>query len=434
MVLSIPSWSIPYKKYSKFMSFIVDSIAYSQKAGITKLVVIQFNNEGGDRFLRQFFMEVLWPNIFPPEYVSQIPLTDIDHLSFKDAHTTPTGIEATLPDNYTHIDIMNSPPYDFKTFTGKGNLSGHSRTRQYTKRHLFLQKYTYNYVYPIRKIPQVLRQKPLFSPQNIIFVTDGLCTSACAFLTKWVKQRKLGKVIGIGAVLDNPNNVEYDSGTAASGPLRKLSGVIEQGKHSSVTYKLPQAFPRSGTDASFAAQIVYSAAQGEENVMNEFNIVPPDAVLRIFPNPLKNNQREIMSEIAQNVQQYFNRCFDWEVSSNSTCTAPTNGTQIANADYGNPCQNGTFDTSKCVFRACSQGCYLSSDGNTCLVSPIYQYVDRTFWEKFLSVGGEFILVAIVVIIITGSIFLCCCCYRNKQKQKSKDVEENGAYTQLTEKV
>ena len=161
--------------------------------------------------------------------------------------------------------------------------------------------------------------------------------------------------------------------------------------------------------------------------MNEFNIVPPDAVLRTFPNAHKTNQREIMSELAQKVQKFFDQCFDWEVSANTTCTSPTTGTKIKHAEYGHPCNNGSFDTSKCVFRACSQGYYLSSDAKTCLVSPKYtSSIDAkwffTSWRLLIFIAILCTILAIIVI----SIFCCCYCTR-KRKQKQADIEENGIY-------
>ena len=329
---------------------------------------------------------------------------------------------------------MKSLPYDSKTFTGKGHLSEHTRNRNYTQRFMEIDKLSINFFHPISKIPKKLREQPAFSPQNIIFVTDGYCMSGCAFLTKWVKQRKLGKVIGIGAVLDNPRSVEYDSGTGASGPVESLSDIMQTDKRTRSKYKLPQGFPRSGTDASFTTQIVYSAAQGEENVMNEFKIVPPDAVLRIFPNALKTNQREIMSELAPKVQKYFDQCFDWEVNASSTCTSPSTGTLIPHAEYGHPCKNGSFDTSKCVFRGCSHGYYLSSNGTACIVSPKYKYPRTASW--FFTSWRLVLFILIICLLLAAVILLvvfCCYCIRN-QKQTQADIEENGVYKELSSKA
>ena len=206
-----------------------------------------------------------------------------------------------------------------------------------------------------------------------------------------MKQRKLDKVIGIGAVLDNPLNVEYDSGTAASDPVFALSNALQRDNPTSFPFKLRQEFPRTGTDASFAQQIVYSDAQGEEDVINEFTVVPLNVIPRIFPNALKTNQCEIFFELAAKVQQYFDQCFHWEMSANSVCASPTNDIQIANTHYGHSCKNGTFHTWKCLFCACSQEYYLPSYGNEWIFSPKYKYFDGTHWDKFPSFSGEMIL-------------------------------------------
>ena len=187
MVLSIPSWNVVRKKWYKFMSFIVDSVVYSQKNGITKLVVAQLNNGGGKAALKDFFKEVLWPDLFPSEYVSQAPITEVSRFLLRDINKVLAGTEAVYPNTYKQLDPIKTLPYDLKTFSGKGNLTGHTRTRNYTKRFLNIEQLSYNFWYPISKIPKSLRAKSAFSPQNIVFVTDGFCGSACAYLTKWMK-------------------------------------------------------------------------------------------------------------------------------------------------------------------------------------------------------------------------------------------------------
>ena len=84
-----------------------------------------------------------------------------------------------------------------------------------------------------------------------------------------MKQRKLEKVIGIGAVLNNPLNMEYDSGTAASDPVFALSNALQRDNPTSFPFKLPPEFPLRGTDASFTDEIIYDAAPCTEKLMFE---------------------------------------------------------------------------------------------------------------------------------------------------------------------
>ena len=131
------------------------------------------------------------------------------------------------------------------------------------------------------------------------------------------------------------------------------------------------------------------------------------------------------------MQKYFDQCFDWEVSSNSTCTAPTNGTKIPNGEYGHPCKNGSFDVSKCVFRACSQGYYLSSDHRTCVVSPTYSY-SIVFTQDFLTAMIIVTAVSATILISIPLLIIFCCYCSRRRKQKLLNKEDHGTYTPLSE--
>ena len=250
-----------------------------------------------------------------------MPVTQIGKYLLRETNTIIDGAETMNTNSYKHFNVMNGK-HDEISFTGSGSLTGHIRSRKYTKPFRFTQKLQFNFEYPMGRIPSKLREKPLFTPENIIFVTDGSCGSACASLTKWAKERKLARVFGIGAILDDPYHVGYDIATSACARVHKFSEIAQASKFLRSKYKLPSAFPRSGTDVTFIAQMVYSADIDLDTRIGEFNVVQPDAVLRVFPNALPTDQREIMSTFAARVKGYFDSCFPGEVSSNSSCNGP----------------------------------------------------------------------------------------------------------------
>ncbi|KAK2950812.1 hypothetical protein BLNAU_14230 [Blattamonas nauphoetae] len=232
-----------------------------------KLILDLRGNGGGDMRLIIQMMELLWPNRIPHTFQMDHQVTPW-HDMFEDftaATSNPLLDPITFkPTNMTKDRVM-------KMFT---HINGTEYERRYSKRYLFdgaddwigssLQKYWSRAL--------LKRTTPLFTPENIIMLTDGRCGSACGMFIKTARGHRLGRVFDVSKVES----------------IAKLFG-----EESPIV-----PFVRTTTEMTFTHIIVYSNEEGKENEMWEFSRMTPSVVMRLYKNAPASSEAD-MKELVE---------------------------------------------------------------------------------------------------------------------------------------
>ncbi|KAH7829344.1 uncharacterized protein MONOS_6745 [Monocercomonoides exilis] len=307
--------------------------------------------------------------------------TNTDTLKFRDTTHIP---ESEYNRDYTpkyEMD-MSDPPVFLETIKNWPNYPGH-------------------------------KKMPIFTPSNLLIVTDGLCGSTCACFVKRQQEAHAAKFVGLGS---NPHvaQKDYDVSAFPGGAVFSLDGIestVKQAKNHpewGVNIDMKDYnFQRKTTDISWTMHGIYTweeekkkteeANDGEDiqtgKDLLEFKLNKVDTTLNMFPQPLYDRTNEGVTELIEKVVPIFNQCFDWEVQVDTEkCTGPkqlerraefskkqntgnhlsssrrtafetVNGSEPARVSaehklYGHPCVGGKFVQEKCVFAGCEAGFYL----------------------------------------------------------------------------
>ena len=418
-ILSISTYNIDVEELLIALSTIIDTLVSAKTQNVKKFFLMQLGNGGGLDIFRELLYELLFPNSFPQDFQRDIPLSNISQLLSR--LYIPPLTTATELWSRKNTTISDRKPY----ITEKIEYNGIVRERNWTQR-FRLSSADEIKMGILSSLPSELRSsEPLFSPQQMIVVTDYMCISACSFLTKLIQQNRLAKVVGLGRSLYKPYNESSDASNSASGPVHSLKQFHEVLPHFNISATIPPLFPREGMDMRIPVIRTYSMERGdngtisdqENTTANEYKSSPPDIEYFLYMFPGAATSFQFHETVASLLLPYFDTCVSWEVQANSTQACkkgPTNGKKLKHALYGHPCNasTGKFDSSKCVFYRCEWNYYMSPAGK-CVKSPLRNYEKASYYIG--AILGSVIPSTVTVIIVV--ITIVCCCISRKGKTK-----------------
>ncbi|KAH7817039.1 uncharacterized protein MONOS_10877 [Monocercomonoides exilis] len=353
------------KNVTDFLESIVDTVTKIKSKG-HKLIVDLRGNGGGKGLLSDLLLALLFPDEYPIFSTSSTVASELskvyleyigkDHFSF-----------FTEPITQELIKDVWAKPKTTEIVTGE---DGEERSRDWV----------YKFVEDNEQILQLLthcihiqhRNMRMFTPSEIIFLTDGTCGSACGLFLKHVKEKNLGKVVGLGGILSG-STIPFDIASFAGGDtfdteyielLRPLSRAMnEKTQFHNLTDEdvlpYPEKVPRQSTDIRISAVVAYSFDWKTPDKLLEFKIIEPDEVFPIYADKINGfNPEGIVKTVAQ-VKSSFDKCYDWEVKDNYACSIPSGN---EHAVFGNPCTSGSFNENQCKLSRCERGYYLNKEG------------------------------------------------------------------------
>ena len=321
--------------------------------GFHRLILDVRDNTGGKLLLSDHLLNFLFPYEYPAHAVLEYPQTQ----------TNDEYIESSIDESTIFLTNSSTAqlvhPHDLPRYVKTEGNTTITRTR--TWRGLFSFNSDNSLRQHRRLLPEYIRSHGLFTPQDVIILTDGRCGSTCAQFVKHLSERRLARVVGLGGDILS-TRVGFDIASYAGGNVANSDSV----QRSEISAK-PAQFARIGTRISFTLMAGHSYDISNSAAFLDFKIVPPDVLLPHFSSCDDFTDAKMLALIGE-VQHYFERCYDWEVNSD-LCT-PSEEEMITHALYGHPClTDGTaFDSTRCVFRRCEHGFFLS-DAHTCIPVP-----------------------------------------------------------------
>lgn len=417
-ILYIPSFS-PSESIEKAMQTFYLTLKKAVQNNCNKLVINLVENGGGAVVLMQSLIYLLWPHVYPQYYEHIIANSKSTTFLLKEMYVNTTSTYSTYINNFTYYDLSKESTSPI-TVTGTIDGKEVSRKRNWYPRYR-LQSVPYLHAYLTEsRIGSEIFNKTLFTPEQIVIITDGQCASACSLFTKFALENHLAKVVGIGGD-PRVGAIDYDVGSATSGPVMNAETTLsymEQYKYATDLLH----FPRESADMSYTTSAAFSLLKGEENLMMEYKLMKPHKVLNlVYPNYKTSSNIDTIFSLADQVDDVFSMCMSGDIEIVSSCTKPTDGTNaIENGVYGHPCVNNAYDDNQCVLAGCREGYYLND--NKCQVFPDIPDYD---------LGGNlpdfptyvYIIIGVGVVIIAIIAFFIYCCFIRKKKTASNGGEQ-----------
>ncbi|KAH7819821.1 uncharacterized protein MONOS_3642 [Monocercomonoides exilis] len=351
---------------SEWLSCIVEGITYAKAHGF-KLVVDLRTNAGGLILLSDWLFALLFPEEYPIYPTRSVVASELSKAYLKTVEQPPFAY-LTEPITQKIIDDEWAMPKTTVTITGN---DGKQRS----------QDWVYKYVADTDRLVQQLmlivplpfRNVRMFAPSDVLFVTDGTCGSACSQFLKRLKEKNLGRVVGLGGSLSG-STVPFDIASFNSGnaigsdfveQLRPKSEAMNgKAEFKNLTnenvFPYPGKLPRLTSDIRMTLSTAYSFDWSTPDEEPEFKIVQPDEIIPIYADLVNSFSVEGIVDTVTQIKPIFDKCYDWEVKDNYACQIPANNKHEV---YGNPCVGGKFDKDQCKFSRCERGFYADKDGN-----------------------------------------------------------------------
>ncbi|KAA6396967.1 MAG: hypothetical protein EZS28_007501, partial [Streblomastix strix] len=236
-----------------------------------------------------------------------------------------------------------------------------------------------------------LKRKDLFSPENVLVISDGNCASACSQFVKHIGLKHLGRIAGIGISDPYNSNARFDIGMASSTSIRSVDTVQTFKGYNYDEYftvdknKLPKNLYRVGSKLTWSNKGGYGFTEDSKELLLEYAIVDPDFRVEYQPQDTapyydEEDQRillylEVLSEedkLLVSTTGESKKCFSWEVDvsgaeSKGNCKKCVKDDQ--HTVFGHPCSSrgqteadgtskiGIVDSESCVFSHCKVGYY-----------------------------------------------------------------------------
>jgi hypothetical protein len=245
-----------------------------------------------------------------------------------------------------------------------------------------------------------------FTPQNLILLTDGTCGSACGFFTHFFQHLEKAKVVSIGGLFSEGektmNVASFDGAPVLDSFALSAMLTVEKELFGCTISEIPPDMPST---ASFSVSYLelypykpkiaaYEKLKTNTTLPIEFTLNPAD--FHLWRWDLHNDDTTFF----QVISSIFSKCAPWEFKRNDSCPR-----QFDNAVSGNPCIDGSFDTSQCILFDCETGYYLNEDRTKCLVVP---EEDPTPVDTYAAWLVRYIL-EIVAIVVACVCAVCCIC-------------------------
>ncbi|KAA6402704.1 MAG: hypothetical protein EZS28_001775 [Streblomastix strix] len=239
-----------------------------------------------------------------------------------------------------------------------------------------------------------MRRQPLYNPQDVIVLTDGICASTCSIFVKEIQQKHLARIVGVGVRDPRDPNARFDTGRASSASSTS-STTIQQLKNTPEFKPLmdlsnvPNDFYRKGTSFGFANSGLYGFTNETNDKLMEYEIIDPDFIYEYAPNieeepqtyqeyiDFYTNILNYEKSLVGNDQGQPKKCFSWEIdfvdaADNGNCKGCSRDDQ--HSVFGYPCTTrgvtdkdgrnidgtskvGQYRTNKCIFSHCKIGYY-----------------------------------------------------------------------------
>ncbi|KAA6380128.1 MAG: hypothetical protein EZS28_024346, partial [Streblomastix strix] len=267
-------------------------------------------------------------------------------------------------------------------------------------------------IYRNKTINWNLKRKELYSPQDVIVITDGNCASTCSQFIKHIGQKHLARIAGIGFKNPLDLNSRFDSGICTSATVFNIDSM-QALKQSNPLYginitKIPKNLYRLSSQLTWSNRGGYGYTPETQDKLLEYFIVDPD--FRVESDPFVSYANDtwkrisLYFEVLQREDALLKsaspndpkKCLSWEVDVSGAqllgnCKGCVRDDQ--HAVYGHACSTrganemlgreidgsakiGIVNTSKCVFSYCKVGYYravvsISGDPTEqCILTPI----------------------------------------------------------------
>ncbi|KAH7830865.1 uncharacterized protein MONOS_8676 [Monocercomonoides exilis] len=455
VAFSVPAWRIVYlhivtfsvstdEQLSQWISDAVSAVeeAFAQKY---KMVIDVRGNGGGLVMLGSLLTQVIFPGSFPVnakmkyvnssathllrpmnsadgyewivDYNTLKQIDDIGDLPMKEVKTEIPSFSQMNTDAH-YIALEN---YSIHNDQLHKNLI-HSQKNTYRSQ-LWSSSFSINFdrfwgYYKEDFLPaSLLETQRIFTPSDVVIVSDGECGSTCAQFVKHAAQLHLAKVVGLGgSILDNEEinkcsnsmvnenksikkneKIPFDVASFAAGSVidsdsvqkdriaRKTQTYSRSSWHSIRTLPqqfirnqtnstlnkasndIPSPFPRSGTILRYVMLTSYSFVKETSEKELEFLIIEPDEVFPLYPNPALFLSKEDYFSVIEVIRtnKIFQKCYDnWEVKDDSECNPAQIVAQSNNEQYDE-------DFSKCNFSKYNYSCAKQSTGAASSSNSVY---------------------------------------------------------------
>ncbi|KAK2954897.1 hypothetical protein BLNAU_10227 [Blattamonas nauphoetae] len=373
-----------------------------------KFILDLRGNGGGDVTMMVQMMELLWPNAIPHTFEVDNQVTTWRELYHKFMLTSTSAPVDKI--TFEPIDVSKDPIE--KTFK---HVNGTEYKRTFTKRYSFGGGN--DFVWATAKKnwnkDQLTRTTPLFTPENTIILTDGMCGSACGMFIKNARIHRLGRVMYLGGYPITTDPTDVDIGEFSGGSVFPVSNVIAVAQHMKEDSPM-DAFVRETVDMTFTHTIAYSTEAGKEDELMEFSRVTPSLVKRLYKKAPSTSEADV-KELVGLVKAEFGKCDEGMFQQSATCNKQNKDNEL----FAHPCSpaTGTYDTSTCVAAGCVDR-YWSVYGK-CVAVPTFSRAPVDLRSWFGKYGWIIILVIILVVAaVVGVIIICCCCCRRNNKSNS----------------
>ncbi|KAI0479822.1 hypothetical protein F4859DRAFT_477484 [Xylaria cf. heliscus] len=223
-VLSIPSFDVFGAALSTAQTTVNDFIKRTQEAGLQKVVIDLQGNRGGQVLLAVDTFKRFFPAIEPfggsrlrathatnvmgetiTDYFNQLPVTDPDHSVLSTVEwVATTRVDADTDSNFTSWSQFFGPVVssdDVFTKTQRFNLSNE----------VFVDNLIDNEG-NFSLITAPTQGTAPFAPEDIIILTDGDCSSACALFVEMMHHEAGVRTVAVG-------------GRAVTGPMQAVGGT-----------------------------------------------------------------------------------------------------------------------------------------------------------------------------------------------------------------
>ena len=415
VLLNIPSFSPD--DVSGFVDTFLEGIDRCNELGITHLIVNLMSNGGGWVTLGYRVLRVLAPWIYPLYGTYDIrhsPLADILlDSALSESVQTHLHPDSGIPFGGTKW-YTESVERDCKGFKGCGAEG--EEDSDYS--HEFSQHYYFTVAYDEHSFTDAFSRLDSspglvygrsnsgggLPPQNVIFLSDGLCGSTCACTAKRAQEAHAGIVVGVGGVLTNPSN-EMDVASFAGGSVSDNSyiesflGQDDYNLENGIPYPMP-----TNAVFRFAFEEVFGW-DGKETPL-EFVLNSVDLKLPYWPRTGSAWLEDAGTLVKMCVEQVFSvysskdeapaldtKCLPWMVTLDEDRCA------ISNGRGGYPCKSdgtGYDKDQSCVVYECNPGYYKSGDRLSCLPLP---QEEKEETNKGLGPGAISTIVISLLIVI-----------------------------------
>ncbi|KAH7824196.1 uncharacterized protein MONOS_16490 [Monocercomonoides exilis] len=361
------------EEIASFMEVIITSVVETRAKGY-KLIIDLRGNGGGYIILSDWLFMLLFPEEYPIFPTRSVVASELSKIYISEVSQPPFEF-VTEPVSQDLIKDVWAKPKTKVTVIGD---DGKERSQEWVYKHVEDSERAVNSL--LSAVPLAYRNARLYAPSEILVLSDGTCGSACAQFLKRMKEKKLGKVAGLGSEKLSESGIPFDIASFASGNVIDTS-YVEQVRPKAASMRenrmlnnmsndeplpsYPRKVQRGMTNIRISLTTSFSFDWNTLNEQPEFKIIEPDEIYPIFADKITGFTPSGILDTITKVKSSFDKCYDWEVKDNYACPIPANN---KNAVYGNPCSNKKFDKNQCKLSRCERGYYLNRD-NICQKRP-----------------------------------------------------------------